>query len=963
MSETASSSRPSRHLPVSREPLPGNADGSSYDSTPSTADRREPLQDDQPTIISHEPPIAAPAGSGSVNRILKGDIVPGDRLGHFELVEYVGGGGMGRVFRAIDTRLARPVALKILTTDQSTDEESLLRFRNEAQSAARLNHDNIARVHHVGEDHGLNYIVFEFIEGENIRRLVERKGPLPLSEAVSYVLQVADALTHAAERDVVHRDIKPSNLLITPDGHVKVIDMGLARFRRVDAAAADLTASGVTLGTFDYISPEQARDPRNADVRSDIYSLGCTFFYMLSGRPPFPEGTVLQKLLQHQGDQPPDIRAFRPRLTEEAARVLRKMLAKDPRNRYSDPKELVDDLMVLAEHIGLRPIGPGGKILVAPHPPKVRFLQRHFPWIAPIAALVLIVGVLHFSWSSSARQDEHFLPPLSSPATHTTDGPEETPGGAPVLAQGPGPEASPDDPGGESPGVTFRSLTAPPNHGADTISNPSDDPSGSANTEPPEPGSISPAKLPVGLDPDMRHVADDPNEGSLRFDPTAAGFSAAEGASHALTAGGAEKPAVVLTGATGAIVMPGEVGPAVEPVPSRNGLLVVGDSAEGEKAYTTLGAACGAAVNGDVIELRYNGPREERPVKLANVKLTIRAGKDYRPVVVFRPNEIDPFKSARGMFTVTSGRLTLINVALQLHVPEDVPADNWSLFEVQDGQTIHLERCWLTIHNVRDQQAAYQPEVVFFLAKPAPAAELAMGNGHAAATPVTTIELADCIVRGKADLLRSTDLQPIHLDWENGLLVTNKRLLSSTGGKQAPPRAIRFKVDLRHLTAVLHGGLCRLSESEAAPHQLAVDINCADSILVGQSGAALIEQSGIGGESEFRQRIGWFGDRNFYEHFDQFWSIIGIDRTALSAPMDFDGWQTYWGSEDENLPLCDAVQWRQPPEVGRLMSVHVPADYVLDDSSSDNPAIGAASDGRDAGVQFDRLPEAPPAGE
>ena len=231
----------------------------------------------------------------------------------------------------------------------------MLRFQNEAQSAARLDHDNIARVYYVGEDRGLNYIVFEFIEGVNVRDLVESKGPLPLADAVSYTLQVADALAHAAERNVVHRDIKPSNLLITPAGQAKLIDMGLARLREVDAAAADLTASGVTLGTFDYISPEQARDPRNTDVRSDIYSLGCTFFFMLTGRPPFLGGTMLQKLLQHQADQPPDLRQFRPELPEDVNRILRKMLAKDPHHRYASPMELVNDLLWVAR--GLRACG------------------------------------------------------------------------------------------------------------------------------------------------------------------------------------------------------------------------------------------------------------------------------------------------------------------------------------------------------------------------------------------------------------------------------------------------------------------------------------------------------------------------------------------------------------------------------------------------------------------------------
>ena len=237
-----------------------------------------------------------------------------------------------------------------------------------------------------------------------------------MAEAVSYTLQVAEALAHADARAVVHRDIKPSNVLITPEGRVKLIDLGLARLRHADPAVADLTASGVTLGTFDYISPEQARDPRNADIRSDIYSLGCTFFFMLAGQPPFPEGTVLQKLLQHQGDQPPDIQQFRPELPEESSRVLRKMMAKDPRHRYASPADLVADLLLLAEQMGLRPMSPTSRIWLVPQEPAVSFLQRHLPWIAPVAALVCIVVLLDQFWSSSSRHDEQLPPPSAEVA-------------------------------------------------------------------------------------------------------------------------------------------------------------------------------------------------------------------------------------------------------------------------------------------------------------------------------------------------------------------------------------------------------------------------------------------------------------------------------------------------------------------------------------------------------------------
>jgi serine/threonine-protein kinase len=442
MNESASSARDlafSAGPPEMAQPSEGSSAGRAV-----SASRRAPaLDDDQPTVISQRG-MLPDAPSESVTRILHGRILPGERLGHFELLKYVGGGGMGKVFRALDTRLARSVALKILSPEHAADRETVLRFQNEAQSAARLDHENIARVYYVGEDRGLHYIVFEFIEGVNVRDLVESKGPLSLADAVSYTLQVADALAHAAQRNVVHRDIKPSNLLITPAGQAKLIDMGLARLREVDAAAADLTASGVTLGTFDYISPEQARDPRNTDVRSDIYSLGCTFFFMLTGRPPFIGGTMLQKLLQHQADQPPDLRQFRPELPEDVNRILRKMLAKEPRHRYTSPIELVTDLLSVARASGLRPAAPGGRTWTVPIARAVPSYYRHLPWIVSLLALVAICVALDYLWPQ-LPPPAGSLPP--SPAIETDEGL--------LNAPPPGPPVS-------SPSISGSSKLPPP---------------------------------------------------------------------------------------------------------------------------------------------------------------------------------------------------------------------------------------------------------------------------------------------------------------------------------------------------------------------------------------------------------------------------------------------------------------------------------------------------------------------
>ena len=322
----------------------------------------------------------------------------GEQLGDIRLEEFVGGGGMGAVFRGVDTRLHRTVAVKVLATPQASDAESSGRFEMEARSAARLDHPNIARVHYVGEERGHRYLVFEYIEGTNLRDLVYANGPFPLADALRYMLQIADALMHAWQRDVVHRDIKPSNILLTPEGQAKLVDMGLARVEQADPAEHELTTSGVTLGTFDYMAPEQARDARQADIRSDVYSLGCTLYFMLVGQPPFPEGTALQKLLQHQADEPPNLARYRPDVPESVVELLETMLAKRPEDRFQNPAELLAALIAVTEQLGI--VSPQISLPVgwSTRPAKSSWLHRHAPWFVPAALLLLSVLALGIVW-------------------------------------------------------------------------------------------------------------------------------------------------------------------------------------------------------------------------------------------------------------------------------------------------------------------------------------------------------------------------------------------------------------------------------------------------------------------------------------------------------------------------------------------------------------------------------------
>ncbi|GEM_PF-2684516 len=355
-----------------------------------------------PTVVRG---VQRPPSGGSADRVRLQtiDALVGAQLGPYRIEAHIGSGGMGTVFRALDVRLNRLVALKVLPPEFADDSNSVRRFLYEAQWAARLDHENIARVYDIGSDKGYHYIAFEYVDGRSVRDLLAEKGALDQVEVVRIALQVVGALCHAAARGVVHRDIKPSNLIITRSGRVKLVDMGLARtFER--RGLASLTETGMTLGTFDYIAPEQARDPRSADIRSDIYSLGCTMFHMLSGRPPYLDPNPVQKLLRHQNDPPPDIRQFVPNVNRSLARVLDRMLQKDPAQRYQTPEELMSDLIDVATELNLKPVTSETVLWI-----RRRWSDRTTALLVGLWATV-IVGVLvllfliryPFGWGESA---------------------------------------------------------------------------------------------------------------------------------------------------------------------------------------------------------------------------------------------------------------------------------------------------------------------------------------------------------------------------------------------------------------------------------------------------------------------------------------------------------------------------------------------------------------------------------
>ncbi|MBL8850426.1 MAG: protein kinase, partial [Planctomycetaceae bacterium] len=528
--------------------------------------------------------------------------VAGVRLGHFLIEEQIGRGGMGGVFRAVDERLNRVVALKVLAPAYARDSAAAARFRNEAQAAARLDHENISRVYYIGDDEGVPFIAFEFVRGTNVRDFILQKGALSPAEAVNYTLQIAQALRHTQAAGVVHRDIKPSNIIITPSGHAKLVDLGLARQEQIEPAR-ELTVPGTTLGTFDYIAPEQARDPRCVDVRTDIYSLGCTLYHMLTGEPPFPSGTMIQKVVDHHRDAPPDPAERNPLTPPQLSLIVRRMMASNPDERFATPELLIHDLSQVAASLGLRPTHADNAIWARPmFDPQPGFFENNKGWLVTLAALLLIAVVI-------PRLPDAWLPtseglPAASPApatvTHSgtstapSDPEQDSTAGAALRAP-----AEPETPpaggmrsgitGIKLPGSTF--LDEP--RSAAAVNRPEDLPTVPPTSERPRP-SQSDGELSVNsIEQDIDQFTSPVPEG--RAPPT----------------GNMPETPIVA-----------------------NPFVVMDALTRTEQGFGTLEAACQSAPTDGLIELRFDGRlRSAQPPVRITKRLTIRAQRGLRPVI------------------------------------------------------------------------------------------------------------------------------------------------------------------------------------------------------------------------------------------------------------------------------------------------------------------------------------------
>lgn len=265
-------------------------------------------------------------------------------IGKYKVLEKLGAGGMGQVFLCEHKLMRRRVAVKVLPTAKAEDPSSLERFYREARAVAAVDHPNIVRAYDIDQDENLHFLVMEYVDGTNLQDLIKKVGPLDPIRACHYIYGAAVGLQHAHEIGLVHRDIKPGNILVDRFGVVKVLDLGLARFFNDEEDILTKKYDENVLGTADYLAPEQALDSHSVDIRADIYSLGATFYFLLTASPPFPEGSVAQKLIWHQNRQPRHVRSLRSDIPDEIILTLDRMMMKDPAKRFQTPADVMASL-------------------------------------------------------------------------------------------------------------------------------------------------------------------------------------------------------------------------------------------------------------------------------------------------------------------------------------------------------------------------------------------------------------------------------------------------------------------------------------------------------------------------------------------------------------------------------------------------------------------------------------------
>jgi len=846
----------------------------------------------------------------------------GIRLAHFEITSRLGAGGMGAVFKAIDLELARDVALKILHPSSSQDSSLIARFRNEARACAQLNHDNIARVFYAGSQDGLYFIAYEFASGQTIRDVIVDRGRIIAEDTVNYAIQVTLALNHIAAAGIVHRDIKPSNIMLTNSGRVKVVDLGLARRDTTDSIG-DITVAGTTLGTFDYISPEQARDPRNADVRSDIYSLGCTMYHMLTGQPPYPEGTALQKLLDHQGKSPPDPCLLNPGVPAELAAIMRKMMSNNPDHRYNVPGLLLNDLIQMASLLGLRSIPAEGIVWRKLNPASHR---------APLGAVWMFVSVVVICLTAI------FLQQSSRGSRRSED------------------------------------VSAAPYSEWREIINPDEFAANAGNKDGPEPASSGSGS---GAD---SAASVGGKSGSAKADDlnrlAAQGNGGANGGGTSASTVTIQRPLPLLPNAgpinpsflDAILARPAATSPALVSVADQVDPFILQSFDGSLKSFRTLKAAVADARSGDVVLLRYNGfPNDlpaQPPVRIVGMNLIIRAADGFRPTLEF-DGVSEGAVSPGQMFSLRSqGSLTMRDIDLRLIVRDDLTADRWSLFHCEGPNRVSLENVSIECRNPDSQPAA-----IFDMT------DESSGPVDNSSRPESDFSLTRVICRADADAFRIACQPRGRILLKDCGFALNGTLLQLRGDSSMQPTRGALEVFFDHVTCIHTAPMIHMNDGDERKGGTQrtlprVSIGSEASVFAGVGpDSKLLASEGNSYLEDIESIVSWNGFTNLYDGHSVFWDIETSALDYSSRRLDFAQWNQLWqnraDSEDTNSALMPPLAWQNPiwRETGSRipLSVMTPSAFELDAAlfNSGPLSLPKARDGLVPGVNAQGLPPFP----
>lgn len=887
----------------------------------------------------------------------------GMELEHFIIRERIGRGGMGAVFRALDTRLDRVVALKILSPGQSRDSGSVKRFQNEAKSAARLDHENISRVFYIGEDQGLNFIAFEYVKGTNVRELINSRGILPASEAVNYALQIASALKHINKAGVIHRDIKPSNIIITPGGRAKLVDLGLAR-KESDNASADLTSAGTTLGTFDYISPEQAKDPRNVDARSDIYSLGCTLYHMLTGEPPYGEGTVLQKLLDHSGKNVPDPAAINKALPRELSQIVQKMMASEAEDRYQTPEELMYHLIQIASQLDLRGVNPEGLVWTSPSNSRLGFLERHVGWIATAAVLLIVVALLeNFPGFDPSNVVQNTNPKESTSNPQALD--DEQKNLKPISSE-PETAIGTTKPIKDATSIASTNVPDPSEEKTDVVISRTDTPA--LESENP-------------IETKIDNLNTDNDSKSLDGIFNMPLLSTKKPISELINTGDPQKNRVPLNNdselASANSRAPKTMVPlAPQPETQRNDkprllanendnelqkielpaiTIIKSDGTPGQD-FKTLNAACAAADDGSIIELGFTGVRKEAPIRINNKRVRIRAAKNRKPILHFESIEEPAEGFQTHMIQVGNGSLELFELGIIVDV-KDLVSDSWAIFSLKNAHDIRLHQVTITCSNTTSQQVT-----LFEMNEPINQGlndDSMMGKRPVKES--TFVEVVNSILRCDGHAFSIRETAPLRLELTNSTFMIAQSLIELLGCNNKPIEGDHLELVLNHSTFVLGKGLATIDSGTIPRELIPLHVSARNNVFFSRTDAPFVLMKGNTNENDFRQKLlAWRGSNNYYDRFETYWTIQSQQGTTRTLSLDALDWKDIWGLSSDANSYQIKIPWITDRQ--KLISVpcsELQATQLQFNQPTDGSLTITAIDRTNAGADLAVLPELP----